>query len=377
MPQSFWHGSQSEIAFLSDLYDLHDLHSNDHRFKTAYEDLTNAFKWGDITDESWVFDDPRFEFMSGSDEVFLNFVAHTLHPRVRKDSTKQTNMLKQLNILLNPCGYELYETISETGLDIFTFGSTSMVSDIKSPTGDKSTAPIKSKMVGEGSYAIVHSYTDTHYGIRFAVKKARKDLDDREKERFRLEFKTLEKLSSPYVVEVYRYDESRNEYLMEFCDQTLEAFIKTRNNRLTFIERKRIALQFLSGLNHIHSKGYFHRDLSYRNVLVKIYDDDQVLVKISDLGLVKDPESNLTRTGTEIRGTLVDPLLGSFGDFGLQNEMWSIGLMLQYIFTGRENLTRSGRDDVHQIIQKCTSTTLSDRYDKVLDVITEVEALVD
>ena len=40
--------------------------------------------------------------------------------------------------------------------------------------------PIELKMVGSGSYAHVYSYVDPDYGIKFAIKRARKDLDERD-----------------------------------------------------------------------------------------------------------------------------------------------------------------------------------------------------
>lgn len=48
------------------------------------------------------------------------------------------------------------------------------------------------------------------------------------------EFDTLKRLSFPYVVEVYQYNEARNEYRMECCDTTLREHIKTRNAQMSF-----------------------------------------------------------------------------------------------------------------------------------------------
>ena len=56
----------------------------------------------------------------------------------------------------------------------------------------------------------------------------------------------------PYVVEVYRHDEAHNEYRLEYCDTTLRDYIATRNRKLGFAARKRIALQFLHGVNYLH-----------------------------------------------------------------------------------------------------------------------------
>ena len=49
-------------------------------------------------------------------------------------------------------------------------------------------------MVGEGSYAIVFSFIDPDYGIKFAIKRAKKGLDERDLHRFKQEFKALKRL---------------------------------------------------------------------------------------------------------------------------------------------------------------------------------------
>ena len=238
----------------------------------------------------------------------------------------------------------------------------------------KSQSRPKLTMIGEGSYANVYSYIDPDYGIRVAVKRAKRGLSERDLARFRQEFEVMKKLSFPYVVEVYQYDEERNEYRMEFCDETLREYIAKRNGSLGFASRKRIALQFLYGLNYLHGKDLFHRDISLQNVILKVFDGGAVLVKLSDFGLVKDRTSTLTRTQTEMRGTIRDPLLDRFKDYGIGNEIYSIGWVLFYIFTGKESL-RVAPDEVGLIIQRCTSHDYSARYGSVLDLIAEVERL--
>jgi eukaryotic-like serine/threonine-protein kinase len=238
----------------------------------------------------------------------------------------------------------------------------------------KQQSAVKLNMVGEGSYAIVYSFTDPDYGIKFAVKRAKKHLSDRDLHRFKQEFKFLKRLSFPYVVEVYQYDEARNEYKMEYCDETLRDYIAKRNAKIFFNSRKRIALQFLYGINYIHHEQLLHRDVSLQNVMVKIYKLGAVLVKISDFGLGKDRDSEFTRTKTEMRGTILDPSLDRFKDYTVVNEIYSIGWVLSYIFTGQEAL-RSGADEVSRIIQKCTANDPAKRYQRVIDLIADVECL--
>jgi hypothetical protein len=239
---------------------------------------------------------------------------------------------------------------------------------------EKQQTPVALKMVGSGSYAHVYSYVDPDYGLQFAVKRAKKDLDDRDLERFKQEFDVLSRLSFPYVVKVYKYNEAKNEYRMEYCDTTLREYVRTRNATLSFAARKRIALQFLYGINYLHHRKLLHRDISLQNILLKVFDAGAVLVKLSDFGLVKDQTKDFTRTQTEMKGTVRDPMLGSFKDYAVVNEMYSIAWVLAYIFTGRESLPPRG-DAVGQIIHKCAVNDLDQRYQTVADLIADIERL--
>ncbi|WP_206693665.1 protein kinase family protein [Glutamicibacter sp. FBE19] len=234
--------------------------------------------------------------------------------------------------------------------------------------------PIEPKMIGNGSYADVYSYVDPDYGIRFAIKRAKREADERDLERFRQEFDVMKKLSFPYILEVYKFDDSRNEYRMEHCDATLREYISKRNGTLQFSTRKRIALQFLYGMSYIHSQELLHRDISLQNVLMKVYESGAVLVKLSDFGLVKKQDSAFTRTHTEMRGTIRDPMLESFRDYSILNEMYSIGHVLSFIFTGRQSIA-TGNNEMHRIVQKCVAHDLEQRYPSVSELIADVENL--
>lgn len=241
----------------------------------------------------------------------------------------------------------------------------------------KKVESLKLSMIGEGSYANVYSYVDPDYGIKFAVKRAKRGVSDRDLIRFKQEFDVLKRLSFPYVVEVYRYDESRNEYKMEYCDETLRSYIDKRNGEITFATRKRIALQFLYGINYIHHENLLHRDVSLQNVLLKVFDGGAVIVKLSDFGLVKDQDSDFTRTQTEMRGTIRDPKLEHFKDYNVSHEIYAIGWVLSFIFSGKRALNPDGSSvDVQRIVQKCTDMDMSRRYGTVRELISDVEGLL-
>jgi eukaryotic-like serine/threonine-protein kinase len=68
-------------------------------------------------------------------------------------------------------------------------------------------------------------------------------------------------------------------------------------------------------------KGICHRDLSFKNILLRVFSDGAVTVKLSDFGLAKPQESDFAKTETEIRGTFVDPALDRFKDFRPVNDI--------------------------------------------------------
>lgn len=241
---------------------------------------------------------------------------------------------------------------------------------------EKSGKDYPLKPLGEGSYALVYKYKDLEYKMPVAVKVAKKNLAQNELDRFKAEYDVLADLSSPYVLGVYGYNETRISYAMEFCDYTLGKYISMNNGnpKFDFSKRQRVAQQFLYGISYLAYKNVLHRDLSYTNVLVKTYDAGVVQVKISDFGLHKTRSSLLTRTGTEMKGTILDPTLTSFKDYTLSNEIYSVGFILSFIFTGKEAPYVAGAN-LGALVRKCTDLTTENRYTGIQEIIDAVAAL--
>ena len=172
-------------------------------------------------------------------------------------------------------------------------------------------------VIGEGAFSIVKKYKDQYYDKFFALKQAKRNLTDRELARFKREFEILHDLSFPYVLEVYSYNYENNSYLMELCDFTLHDYI-SKNNQLSFKNRKKLALQFLYGINYLHKKKLLHRDISIRNILVKSYDFSSAIIKLSDFGLIKEEISAFTKTDTDMKGTRIDPSLDFFKNYEIK-----------------------------------------------------------
>ena len=107
-----WSGALAEDEFLGRIYDLSRMPSTDYReqYNTAAKDIrqhrVNNLDWSD----DWVFIDDRFTLLHGSDEPFLKFLAETVHPFVRPDSSEATAMVAEYNASLRIDGWELHQT---------------------------------------------------------------------------------------------------------------------------------------------------------------------------------------------------------------------------------------------------------------------------
>lgn len=195
------------------------------------------------------------------------------------------------------------------------------------------------KLIGEGSYAQVFRYFDKNHQKNYALKRAKKDLNDKEINRFKREYEQMKGLNSPYIVEVFGYIEKKKEYTMEFMDISLHNYIMANNTKLSFLERKKIVNQIIKAFSYIHSKQLLHRDISPTNILLKLYDD-VIVVKISDFGLVKLPESNLTSANTEFKGCFNDPNLSveGFDKYEIVHETYALTRLLYFVMTGKTTI---------------------------------------
>ena len=232
------------------------------------------------------------------------------------------------------------------------------------------------KLVGEGSYANVFKYKDTFYNRFFILKRAKKGLDSKELARFRREYDVMRTLSSPYVVEVYNYNSAQNEYIMEYMDYTLDGYIAAHNSTLTIVQRKGIAQQILRAFDYLHSKGHLHRDISPKNILIKEYDDTLV-VKLSDFGLVKIPDSTLTTVNTEFKGYFNDPALvvEGFNTYGIVHETYALTRVIYFVMTGKTNTEKITNQNLRAFVEKGLNPDKIKRFQNIRDMISAFKAI--
>lgn len=234
------------------------------------------------------------------------------------------------------------------------------------------------KPIGEGSYASVYKYKDEFYDKEFVLKRAKKKLDTKELERFKIEYEQMKSLSSPYVTEVYRYNGDENEYIMECMDYSLESYLKKFQDKLDFNAKRKIVFQILNAFKYIHSKGILHRDISPKNILIKKYED-VLIIKVADFGLVKIPESVLTSLMTDFKGAFNDLSLEQegFSSYNILHETYALTKLIYYTMTNRTNIKIDSikNSDLKQFVSKGTSLDKNVRYKNVDEIISSFRSI--
>ncbi len=233
----------------------------------------------------------------------------------------------------------------------------------------KECVPFSLKHLGEGSYAHVYTYHDDYYNKDFVLKRAKKTLSLKELERFKQEFTTMQSLKSPYIVEVYKYNEDGNEYIMEKMDFTLEQYINHNIQKLDLSKKKSIIRQIYRAFDYIHSKGLLHRDISPKNILLNEYEDNTLVVKIADFGLVHIPDSILTTINTEFKGYFNDPILQriGFNAYSSVHEIYALTCITGFILTGRTNFNDL-KGAISKLVEKGLQSDTKKRYKSVLEM---------
>ncbi len=115
-----YNGRLDEVDFLSRMFNLNSLRSNDSRFNNVADDIwqhriNNPNDWPD----SWIFQDDRFELLFCDDSIFLQFLCEMIHPIVRLDSSHVTKLVQIFNENLKNDGFEIVEKTRISNKPIF------------------------------------------------------------------------------------------------------------------------------------------------------------------------------------------------------------------------------------------------------------------
>jgi serine/threonine-protein kinase len=210
--------------------------------------------------------------------------------------------------------------------------------------------------LGRGAMGVVYEGYDPLIERTVAVKVLRTDdLNANQsgelRQRFRREAQAAGRLNHPNIVSVYEYGEEPGSgqpfIAMEFVrGRDLKVLLDT-GTRFTLAETGRLMTELLAALQHAHAQGVVHRDIKPGNIIV--LDDGQV--KVGDFGIAKLDSSELTQLGS-VLGTVLhmspEQLAGQPVD--ARSDLFSCGVVLYQLLTGRAPFTGSPATVVHQVL---------------------------
>ena len=186
--------------------------------------------------------------------------------------------------------------------------------------------------------------------------------------RFHREVRLARQVSHPNVCRVFDVGEADGQTFltMEYVDGEDLASLRRRIGRLPPDKALDIARQLCAGLAAAHEHGIVHRDLKPANIML----DGRGRVRITDFGLAAislEPGSDDARAGTP---AYMSPEQLSGGEITPQSDLYSIGLVLYEIFTGKRPFDAKTFDDMIRQRDKSTPT-LPSQYVKEIDPLVE------
>jgi len=257
--------------------------------------------------------------------------------------------------------------------------------------------------IGEGGMGVVYLAEDTRLRRPVAVKFLASHLirDPRQRRRFMREAETAAALDHPSICKILDVGEldgwpfTVSTYI---AGDSLEAAIQCRS--LSVGTALEYAIQLAEALKTAHDRGILHRDLKPANVLLAEYPDGNSRAILIDFGLAHmDGRSELTAPGVVI-GTAqyVCPEALQGRPLGKQADIWSLGVMIYEMLTGRAPFDASNRErlfylilnekpapptnlnavlpaELDRVLGRALNRNLDDRYQDVGSLLEELRAI--
>jgi len=208
----------------------------------------------------------------------------------------------------------------------------------------KSDVEITGRAFAKGGFGIV--YPGVCRGLPVAVKQVIPDDPDidveEEEECFKKEALIISRINHPNCCEFVGYFEDPVSIVTRRYSCTLEELIN--EGSLSLERRFRFAYQITSGLFYIHSLNLLHRDLKPANIFVD--EDDNV--KIADFGLTEWMPSKRMKDAFFMGSrSFMAPELLHEEEFTSKCEVFSLGIILFMLFTGRYPFRSLKKEDVY------------------------------
>ena len=224
--------------------------------------------------------------------------------------------------------------------------------------------------LGKGGMGEVYRAEDLKLGQTVALKFLPKSLARNAEAlaRFTREVRTARQVSHPNVCRVFDIGEADGQTFltMEFVDGEDMSSLMRRIGRLPADKALEIARQVCAGLAAAHEHGIIHRDLKPANIML----DGRGRARITDFGLAglaTEMKGAEARAGTP---AYMSPEQFSGGEVTPRSDLYSLGLVLYEIFTGKKPYEAATYEEMAHLREKSAPARPS-TYLKDIDPLVE------
>jgi serine/threonine protein kinase len=224
--------------------------------------------------------------------------------------------------------------------------------------------------LGKGGMGEVYRAEDMKLGQTVALKFLPQSLARNEAAlaRFTREVRLARQVSHPNVCRVFDIGEADGQTFltMEFVDGEDIASLMRRIGRLPADKALEIARQVCAGLAAAHEHGIIHRDLKPANIML----DGRGRARITDFGLAglsTEMKGEDARAGTP---AYMSPEQFSGGEITAKSDLYSLGLVMYEIFTGKKPYEAATYDEMARLREKSAPTAPSTHL-KEIDPLVE------
>ncbi len=217
-----------------------------------------------------------------------------------------------------------------------------------------------SEKLGEGGMGAVYLAEDTQLGRPVALKFISEALlkDGNSRNRLVREAKAAAAIDHPNVASVYEIDEVEGQPFIAMAyvkgqsleDQIAEGLLEIR-------DALNIACQLADGLEAAHRQGIVHRDLKPANVIL----EESGRVRIIDFGLAQLSDVSRLTQASSLLGTAyyVSPEQMNGEVVDQRTDIWSLGVILYELTTGRKPFQAEHREAVYYALAHKTPEPMS------------------
>ncbi|KAB2609863.1 LRR receptor-like serine/threonine-protein kinase [Pyrus ussuriensis x Pyrus communis] len=230
-----------------------------------------------------------------------------------------------------------------------------------------------SKKIGKGSFGSVY-YGKMKDGKEIAVKMMA-DSSTHMNKQFATEVALLSRIHHRNLVPLIGYCEEEHQCILVYeymHNGTLRDHIhgSTTQKRLDWQMRLRIAEDAARGLEYLHTgcnPSIIHRDVKTSNILLDI----NMRAKVSDFGLSRQAEEDLTHISSVARGTVgyLDPEYYASQQLTEKSDVYSFGVVLLELISGRKVVSEEDFGSELNIVHWARSLIRKGDVESIMDPV--------